>query len=222
MKIKDNHFINQRQTKNIVRNNGRNYTIRSNRDRFFYPDEWMVFYDNLKDKQKITFRLLINTGARINEIRNIKVSDVDFDRGNIVLRVTKRIINKVGIQKEGTRKIRIISVSSELIKYLRGIVKDYNLKPDDYFPILSTPAANICMKKTLKEIGIKDYDMFSVHNCRKTLETWLIALEVDSFKVVKHFGHSLQVAIKHYVSPDIFNFEDKKNMRIIIGDLFNK
>ena len=67
------------------------------------------------------------------------------------------------------------------------------------------------MKKTLKEVGIRDYDMFSVHNCRKTLETWLIALDVDSFKLVKHFGHSLQVALKHYVSPDLFNFEDRKS-----------
>jgi integrase len=165
---------------------------------------------------------MINTGARINEIRNIKVSDIDFDRGNIVLRVTKRIVNRPGIQKEGVRTIRILTISSEFSKYLKKIVGDYELKADDCFPILSTPAGNIAMKKALKEVGIQDYEMFSLHNCRKTLETWLLALNVDSVKLVKHFGHSMNVALKHYLSADVFNYEDRQKMREIIGDLFQK
>jgi integrase len=187
-----------------------------------FPDEWQAFYDILKPRQKITFNFLINTGARINEIRNVKVSDIDFDRGNIVLRVTKRIINRPGIQKEGVRTIRILSISSEFSKYLKKVVNEYELKADDFFPILSTPAGNIAMKKALKDAGIGDYEMFSLHNCRKTLETWLLALGVDNFKLVKHFGHSMAVALKHYLSADVFNYEDRQKMREIIGDLFQK
>ncbi|MGC9309861.1 MAG: site-specific integrase [Candidatus Nanoarchaeia archaeon] len=182
----------------------------------------MAFYDKLKKKQKITFEFLINTGARIMEVQNIKVADCDLGRGNIVLRVTKRIVNRPGKQKEGIRRIRVLTVSTQFTKYLKKIIAEYNLKPGDKFPILSTPAANIAMKKALKEAGIEDYDMFSLHNCRKTLETWLIALGIDSFKIVKHFGHSMNIAIKHYVSPDLFQWEDKQMMRQIVGDLFQK
>ncbi|MHA1225352.1 MAG: tyrosine-type recombinase/integrase [Candidatus Hodarchaeales archaeon] len=219
-KFKKNHFIALLGTKEIVRKNGVKYTIRNNRQRFFFPDEWQAFYDALKPKQKITFNFLINTGARIMEVQNIKVADVDFDRGNIVLRVTKRVVNRPKIQKKGIRTIRVLTISDKFTKYLRKIIRQYDLQEDDYFPILSTPAANIAMKKALRKIGIQDWQMFSLHNVRKTLETWLLALGVDNFKLVKHFGHSLNVALKHYVSPDLFSYEDKKMMRDIIGNLY--
>ena len=219
MKIKPNHFASMQGTKTVQRGSS-TYTVRNNRNRFFFPDEWMGFYDALNERQKITFEFLINTGARIMEVQHVQVKDVDFDRQNIVLRVTKRIINRPGVQKTGVSKIRVINCSSKFIKYLGRIQKEYKLTPEDKFPLLSTPAANIAMKKALQKVGIKDWDMFSVHNVRKTLETWLIALNVDHFKVVNHFGHTSAIALKHYVSPDIFNYEDKKAMREIIGDLF--
>lgn len=219
MKVKPNHFASMRETKKIKRGDTE-YTVRANRDRFFFPDEWMAFYDRLSKKQQITFNFLINTGARIMEVQHIKVADCDLDRCNIVLRVTKRVVNRPGKNQTGQRRIRVISISTKFAKYIRKIVSDYSLKPEDTFPILSTPAANIAMKKALKEAGILDWDMFSLHNCRKTLETWLIALGIDSFKIVKHFGHNVAIAIKHYVAPDIFQWEDRKEMREIIGDLY--
>lgn len=217
-KLKKNHFISLQGTRVVPR--GKNtYTIRNHRDRFFFPDEWKAFYDSLLDSQKPTFEFLINTGARIMEVQNIKVGDIDFDRHNIVLRITKRIVNRPGIQKKGVRKIRVINVSSKFAKYMNRLVNKHNLKADDFFPILSTPAANVAMKKALVKAGIVDWKMFSLHNVRKTLETWLIALNVDHFKVVNHFGHSAAIALKHYVSPDIFSFEDKTQMREIVGDI---
>ena len=221
-KTKPNHFASMRGLKEIFKSNGMKYTIRNNRDRFFYPDEWKSFYDLLTEKQKVTFNTLINTGARIMEVQHIQVKDIDFDRGNIVLRVTKRVVSRPGVDKVGVGKIRVLTISTKFAKYLKGVVNKHKLTGEDYLPILSTPAANICMKKTLKEAGIGDYDMFSLHNVRKTLETWLISLDVDNFKIVKHFGHTMQVALKHYVSPDIFSYEDKSQMRDIIGDLFAK
>lgn len=220
--IKPNHFHSLLSVSSITRKNGLGYTIRANRGRFFFPDEWQAFYDALKDSQKPTFNFLINTGARIMEVQHIKVSDVDFDRGNIVLRVTKRIVNRPGVQKTGVAKIRVLTVSTEFTKYLKRLIAAYHLNDDDYFPILTTSSANIAMKKALIKCGIKDYAMFSVHNVRKTIETWLLALGIDNFTIVKHFGHSMNVALRHYVSSDVFTYEDKENMRMVIGDLFRK
>jgi len=198
----------------IIKSNGIKCTVRQSRHRYFFPDEWITFYEALKPRQKVTFHFLINTGARINEVRNIQVQDVDFDRNSVILRWTK------GRNVDGSRKMRVLSVSTQFIKWIKQVIRDYNLKPEDKFPILSTPAANICMKKTLKEVGIADYTMFSVHNVRKTLETWLISLDIDSLKIIKHFGHSMNVAAKFYVSSDTFNYEDKKIIREVIGDLY--
>jgi len=226
MKIKPNYFSGQdARTSEIIRKDGKKYTVREDKLRFFFPDEWMVFFDNLKGlKQKITFRFLINTGARINEITNIKVQDVDFDRLSIILRFTK------SRNKDGTRKIRVISISEQFSKYLKKVIKRYNLKSTDKFPILSDAAANIAMKGdekskrigALQRAGIQDYKNFSVHSVRKTTEVWLLSLDIDSLKVAKHIGHTIAVAEKYYVSPDTFSWEDKQMMREVIGGLYGK
>lgn len=215
MNFKKNYFNTQEaRISKITRKDGKEYTIREDKLRFFFPDEWMTFFDNLKTKQKITFQFLINTGARINEIRGIKVADIDFERNSIIIRNTK------SRNKDGTRKVRVISISNKFSKYLKHLVRKYNLKQENNFPILSTPAANIGLKKALTKSKIKDKENFSVHSVRKTLEVWLLSLNIDSLKVAKHMGHTIAIAQKYYVSPDTFSFEDKKTMRNIIGDLY--
>lgn len=222
MKLKTNHFLAMRGSTTINRKNNRNYKVRTHRERFFFPDEWMAFYDQLKTKQKITFNTLLNTGARIMEVQNIQVQDIDFERNNIVLRITKRVVNNPRKQKKGIRRIRVVSVSSKFIRFLKQVIKDYDLKSDDFLPILSTPAANIAMKKALQNADISDWDMFSLHNVRKTAEMWLLALDIDSFKVIKQFGHSSAVALKHYLSADVFTWEEKQMIRNILGDIYQR
>jgi integrase len=195
---------------------GRNYTVRSNRDRVFYPEEWMKFFDALKEKQKFTFSSLINTGARINEIRNVQLNDIDLKNKRIVLRVTK-VRSKL---KEKIPRPRIIPISTTYSKYLKKYLKEYNII--DSLNILATSSANEAMKKALVKAGIKDYQMFSVHNVRKTLETWLIAIGVEPIKVMLHIGHRQSVAMTNYLSPDYFTPEEKRNIREVIGDLYQK
>jgi integrase len=215
MKPKSNYFSTQEaRTNQITRSNGRTYTLREDKMRFFFPDEFIAFFDLLKPRQQITFKCLINTGTRINEMRGVVKGDVDFDRNSIIIRNTK------SRNKDGTKKIRVISISTQFAKYLRGISKD--MKPEEHFPILSTPAANIGMARALTKLGLKDKDNFSVHSVRKTTECWLLSLDIDSLKVAKHIGHTIAIAQKYYVSPDTFNFEDKQIMRQVIGDLYQK
>ena len=214
MKFKQNPFHGQSKVEVVLRDGWRKYTIRENRDRYFFPDEWMAFYDCLKTKQKLTFQFLVCTGARISECRGVKVGDVDLERQNIVFRWTK------SRNKDGTRKIRTIPISSEFKKYLIAAIKSRNLSSEDNFPLLSIPAANIAMKKALRKAEIPDWKMFSVHNVRKTMEMYLLALGIDGMKIVQHMGHSMAIALKHYTSPEIFNYEDRQKMRQIIGDLY--
>jgi len=215
MKFKPNYFNTQdARLSYITRKNGKKFKIRENKLRFFFPDEWMAFYDTLKPKQKITFNFLVNTGARISEVSNVKVQDIDFDRKSIIFKFTK------SRNKDGTRKIRVIGISSQFAKALRKIISDNDLKLEDNFPIHSIPAANIALHKALDKIKIKDKENISVHSVRKTLIVWLMALGVDSLKIAKHHGHTLAVLEKYYVSPDTFSFEDKQMMRQVIGDLY--
>lgn len=204
----------------VERSNGLNYTIKDNKDRFLFPDEYGKFEDCLKSKQRFSVRFLINTGARINEARHVKVEDIDIDRKRIILRVTKAKAKKG--ETKGRGRPRIIPISSQFAKYLRGYIANKKILPGDYLGILSNPALNIAYKKAAEASGIKDYWNISSHTFRKTLEVWLMALNVDSLRLTAHIGHDIKTASQYYVSPDIFSWDDKKKMRMIIGDLYEE
>lgn len=202
--------------KSLMRSNNNPYTNRTNRDRFFYPNEWMKFFDALKKNQKLTFDVLINTGARINEARHIKVGDVDFERNTIILRVTK-VKAKKG---EKNPRPRTISISTQFSRKLKNYIKGKN--NESYIGVLSTPASHLAMKGTLKRIGISDWYMFSIHNIRKTHGNWLKALGIDGAEICTRLGHDYNTFLRAYGSPDIFSFKDKQDMRLILGDLYQK
>jgi len=204
--------------KSLIRKNGKKYSIRSNRDRFFYPNEWFKFYNALKPFQQHSFNFQIHTGARINELRNVKVEDMDLERKRITLRVTKIKAKK----KETTPRPRIIAISTQFAKYLKKYIRDNNLQGQDYTRVLSTPAANICIKKVCQRAGIKDYYMFATHNVRKTHGNWLKALGVDAGEICSRLGHDYNTFLKSYASPDIFSSEEKQKIRDILGDLYQR
>ena len=201
-----------------VRSNGRSYTKKANPNRFFFPEEYMKFEDSLKPKQKVSVIFLINTGARINEARNVKVGDIDIDRKRIVLRITKTKAKK----GERKGKPRIIPISSKFAKYLKAHIKNKNLGAEDYLGILSNPALNIAYKKAGEKAGIKNFGDISSHTFRKTLEVWLMVLGVQDIPLTAHIGHDIKTAASHYVSPDIFSWEDKQRIRDVIGDLYGR
>tara|TARA_R100001086_G_scaffold93846_1_gene46596 strand:- start:1608 stop:2246 length:639 start_codon:yes stop_codon:yes gene_type:complete len=201
--------------KSLTRKNGRAYTLKDNKDRFLFPKEYIDFENCLKERQKFSVIFLINTGARINEAINVKVSDVDFESKRIVLRITKTKSKKG--EKKG--KIRIIPISTQFSKYLKKELKGKD--PEDYLGILSNPALNIAYKKAGKKAGIKDYWNISSHTFRKTLEVWLMSWGVSDLPLTAHIGHDIRTAASHYVSPNIFSYDDKQQMRLVIGDLYS-
>jgi integrase len=211
-----NLINNMEEIRTFIKNNGVRYSIRSNRDRFFYPNEWMRFFDNLKDSQKLTFDVLVNTGARINEALHIKVEDLDFQRNSIILRVTK----VKAVKGEKNPRPRTIGISNQFARRLRIYIKANKLSNDDYLGVLSNDAANRAMKNALVKAGIKDYYMFSVHNVRKTHGNWLKALGIDGAEICLRLGHDYNTFLKNYGSPDIFNYKDLQDIRLILGDLY--
>lgn len=224
-------------SKNIligVKDNGSKYRVRKNRERTFLPGEWKLFYDNLKQKQKITFHLLLITGARIMEIQHIKKEDIDFPNQRLVLKKVKR--RKESINKSSTRILRINKkITKELFELLKDLPPSFQLfkcfnkkcelckdlirKTKDNI-ILSTSGANIAMKKALIKAKIKDYDLFSIHSIRKTSETWALSLGIDVMILSKRFGHNLITMYQHYSQSDAYTYKEKDEIKEIFGDVF--
>lgn len=213
-------FKEEGKTKVGMRSNGRKYTKKTNQNRFFFPKEYMKFEDGLKEKQKHSVRCLLNTGARINELQLAQVKDFIYNpqgRSRLILRHTKTKARK---GEFGSGKTRDVPLSKTFAKYLFKYIENNKLKDEDRFNILSTPALNIAMKKCAVQLKLANPEDFSAHTLRKTLEVWLMALGVADMKIIAHIGHSLSTAASHYVSPDIFSWEDKQLIRQILGDLY--
>ena len=78
------------------------------------------------------------------------------------------------------------------------------------------------MKLYCKEAGLADYEDFSAHNLRKTLENWLIALNINVLAIQAHMGHQLDIAAAHYVAASLFTAEDKILIKSTIDNLLQK
>jgi integrase len=201
-----------------TRSDGMQYSVRDNRDKFFYPNEWMKFYDGIRESQKMPFDFLINLGCRVNEALHVKVADCDLERGNIILRVTK-VKSKKG---EKNPRPRTVSISSQFAKKLKHYIKEKGLTNDDYLFKISKPGMFLALRRGIIRVGIKEYWMYSIHNIRKTHGNWLKALGVDGAEICTRLGHDYNTFLNNYASPNIFNYQDKLNMRLILGDLYTK
>jgi len=105
-----------------TRKDGKIYSVREHRMSWLLPDAAEKVMKALKSKRaKLTFQLLLQTGARINEIRFIEERDIDYERNTLRLRVTKTKAKK-GETKGKPRTIPISSkFAKELKKYFREV-----------------------------------------------------------------------------------------------------
>jgi len=195
------------------------YHLKEDKKAFFYPRQWLLFYNSLKDKSKPYFMIAINTGGRINEIRNLKVRDIDFNNKTLKFRVTK-----IKAKKGQTRpEPRIIKISTEFSNWLKRWIKACKLKDDDTFNIPSTAAINKLIVTKLKKLDIirdfKNTD-FSSHNIRKTHGTWLNAIGVPALEIALRMGHDIETLRSSYASPSLFDETDLQEIKNILGDLY--
>lgn len=200
----------------ITRKNGRTYTTKADKNRFFFPGEWIKTYKALKKKQQHTALCQLNTGARINELRHVKVEDIYLDNKRLILKVTKT----KALKGEKKGRPRLIPISTKFTKYLSKYIRQNKLQPQNTINILSTAAFNTGLKKAVAKAGIQSPNDFSSHNLRKTLETWLMALGVADMALTAHIGHDIRTAASHYVSPSIFTHDEKNIICEIIDDLY--
>jgi len=199
-----------------IKKDGKKYSVRDDRSRYFFPEEWINFFEKIKEKKQPIFDVGINTGGRIDELLHIKPKDFDWKKNTLTLRVTKRKATK----GERVGKPRTFSISSQFTRRMRKYIADNKIGDDELMFKLSTQAVYQMMRRTLKRIGIKDWYAFSLHNIRKTHGNYLKALGIDSGEICYRLGHDLNTFIKHYGSANIFDRKDKMLMVKILGDVY--
>ena len=192
------------------------YHIKANKKVFLYPDEWKRFYSMLSHKQQAYFKIVMNTGGRINEIQHLTPNDLNYGRKQLTFRVTKIKAKK----KETRSEPRTILISSEFNSWLDRYIKSEKIKKNESIVKRSKTGIAKIIKNKLKEIRPKDYEDFSSHNFRKTHGNWLLAIRVPGTEVAMRLGHDMNTLLKHYSSPTLFNVEDKIRIIDELGDLY--
>ena len=154
-----------------IKSDGKRYTVRADRHRYFRPNEWLRFLSCIKEDKIILFETLLQTGGRIEEILNLKPKDFIWEENSVRLRVTKSKAKK-GESKILGGKQRSFGVSSQYCRRLRKYIRENNIKDDDLLFPLSKQGVSQMMKRSLKKAGLNEWE-FSLHNIRKTTGMWL-------------------------------------------------
>ena len=132
-------------------------------------------------KHRVMLCLVYSAGLRSQEVRNLKLSDVDYDRLTIHIRQTKY------------NKDRYVPLSPLMIKGLKKYIlachpKTYLFNGNPIGSKLSARGVQWAMKETLKRSGITK--QATTHSLRHSYATHLLEYGMDIDTVSKLLGHA--------------------------------
>ena len=132
-------------------------------------------------KHRVLLSMIYSAGLRSQEVRRLKLRDIDFDRMEIHIRQTKY------------NKDRYVPLSEKMLigieKYLKAYhPKDYLFNGKGLGSMLSARGVQWAMKETLKRSGIRK--QVTVHSLRHSYATHLLEHGMDVDTVSKLLGHA--------------------------------
>lgn len=158
--------------------------------------KYMLSLDNseMNLRNKCIIFLFIDTGMRLSELTNVKISNIDFRTQSILLDVTK------------TKRDRVVYFSSTTSKYIQMYIKiidtsiDYlfrnsrNNEPIKYRGVIRA------IDKIRDELGIKQ---LSSHMIRHSYGTLAYKLNVSTLFTKNTMGHARVEMTERYTHYDI-------------------
>ncbi|MBU0467004.1 MAG: tyrosine-type recombinase/integrase [Nanoarchaeota archaeon] len=132
--------------------------------------------DNLK--HKLVLKLLYSSGLRLQELINLKRSDMDFDRGMIHVRRGKGKKDRMTLMSE--------SLKMDLLKYYSKEA----FKTDYVFEGRNGKYTKKSVQKVLKELGRKVGINVTPYMLRHSFATHLLEQGTDIRHIQKLLGHS--------------------------------
>ena len=207
-----------------LKSDGKQYTVRSDRHRYFFPVEWIKFMNEIPENRKILFETLLQTGGRIDEVLHLKPKDFIWDDKTVRLRVTK-VKAKKGESKLLGGKQRSFGVSSQYIRKMKKFVLSNKIAEDSLIFTVTKQGVSQMLKRALQRAGLKEWE-FSLHNIRKTTGMWFKTVQrrgydLDSDEICMRLGHDHNTFLQHYGSPSIFTEVHRDKIIDILGDVYN-
>jgi integrase/recombinase XerC/integrase/recombinase XerD len=154
---------------------------------------------------KCLILLLMDTGARINEILHIKKSNVNLAEGEILLTETK------------TKTDRTVYIQNSSIKYIK---KMYQIKHDHpyllHHKVLNREVNYFDVDNYMKKLrSIFGFKKLHAHMFRHSLATILLQRSADIVSVMSIMGH------KNMETTQRYQHAEKKHVKKTYKDKFN-
>lgn len=141
----------------------------------------MLFKSGRILKHRVMLSLIYSAGLRSQEVRNLRWSDLDFDRKVIHIRKTKY------------NKDRYVPLADVMIKGLKKYKKachpkEFVFNGQQIGSKISQRGVQWAMKETLKRSGVKK--LATVHSLRHSYATHLLEFGIDIDSLRKLLGHA--------------------------------
>ena len=150
--------------------------------KFMKIQEYLDLIDYFKTKDSLSYiflYLLAITGARFNEINQLKMSDIDYNKGLIHLRGTKT-----------KNADRYVEVNKEDIKLVQRKLLNHPTKISGILFDLSHNAVKKSYNKSKQAINMKDEHNVSTYALRHTHCSYLISRGIPIEYISKRLGHA--------------------------------
>lgn len=153
-------------------------------------------------KYYILWLVGVHTGLRVSDILSIRVRDVK---------------SKMRVREQKTGKYKVIELSDDVLKAVKGHINDFDLRRGDYICFSTTrrkdkPLSRIQAYKIIKRVSRESgLEEIGTHSMRKTYALNLFKQSGDIFAVQKALNHK-------YVSTTLMYLIDKHSKLVIERD----
>lgn len=168
-----------------------------------------------KPFHKALYCLVLDSGLRFNEIKNIKIEDLKCDKNGNYLKV----IGKGG-------KVRTVGYSNYTKKCIEEYLKTKRTyKNEDYLFLTSQNNQIDCsninkgLKRFMKKCGFEDYNEFHFHSLRHSFASIQLEKGISIKEVQEELGHSNISTTQIYLHIDKQKIVKRMNENSIMNDL---
>lgn len=165
-----------------------------------------IVWQTRNTKHMVLIKILLYTGIRVQELVNLKINDIDFDRNQLRINQGKGNKDRIVPFPQDFREILVLYVNSELAK---GSVYLFESNRKKAF---TTRGIRKILADYASEAGIQQ--SISPHKLRHFLFTWLKKQGIDDALIQPYSGHETRQSLEIYSKLSLSDAQEAYNEKI--------
>lgn len=149
--------------------------------KYFSKPEIDLIFDSVKHSQKnyLLLSLLWQTGARVSEILQLKVKDIDFHSRSI----------RITTLKQKSRPQRVIPLQGNLLGLLGAFIASCELKREDFILDITRQRVHQIVREAVTKVNLGE-ERAHPHTFRHSFAVYAVLSGVPILVIKNWLGHS--------------------------------